>query len=66
MITYTCRFFDAAWRAFGSQDMDWPDETAAIARSHVIFANGIGSGYEIWDQEWLVYRERRAHASLFH
>ena len=37
--------------------MEAANDAAAIARAHVIFAHGIGSGYEMWDGERLVHRE---------
>jgi len=59
MKIYCCRFVDAAGHVFGDETMEAKDDTAVIARAHVIFAHGIGSGYEIWDDGRLVHREAR-------
>lgn len=60
MITYWCRFFDAAGQVFGGEPMYAEDDAPAIAKAKVIFAHGIGSGYEIWEGQRLVFRHSRA------
>jgi len=63
MITYWCHFLDAAGHVFGTEAMRAKDDAAAIARAKVIFAHGIGSGYEICDGERVVLRQGRGQAA---
>jgi hypothetical protein len=59
MISYWCKFFDAGGRVFGAETLAAEDDATVIAKAHVVFASGMGSGYEIWDGTRLVRRVTR-------
>jgi hypothetical protein len=62
MSRYWCRFFDAGGHVFGGEIMDAENDVMAIAKARVVFAHGIGSGYEIWDGKRLVLRHTHTPA----
>jgi hypothetical protein len=57
MSTYWCRLYDLAGRAAGAERLDAADDAAAIAKAHAVYATGLLSEYELWNDKRLVHRE---------
>jgi hypothetical protein len=56
MSTYWCRLYDLGGRAVGAERLDAADDAAAIAKAHAVYATGLLSEYELWNDKRLVHR----------
>ena len=56
---YRVRFVDHAGNSFASQEVDCSDDRAAVTHARAIDRRVVGMGFDVWDGDRLVLRERR-------
>jgi len=59
MARYDIRFFDHTDRVYSRERVQCEDDARAVAKGHEINLPGIGAGFEVWQDERLVYRATR-------
>jgi hypothetical protein len=55
---YWCKFFGLSGRIAGGEKLEAPDDNAAILKAHAIYATGLLSRYEIWEDKRLMHYEQ--------
>jgi hypothetical protein len=55
---YWCKFFGLSGRIAGGERLEAADDNAAISKTHVLYATGLLSRYEIWEDKRLVHNKQ--------
>ncbi|HTQ33500.1 MAG TPA: hypothetical protein VMI30_04970 [Stellaceae bacterium] len=59
MALYQIHFVDHGDNIFSTHHVEEPHDEAVIARARRMDVPSIGAGFEVWESERLVHRERR-------
>jgi len=59
MARYQIHFVDHGDNIFSTHHVEEPDDEGAITTARRLRVPSIGAGFEVWESERLVHRERR-------